>query len=154
MISMAAPLSQKKRDRLFAVWRKKQSIAYVSRTCRCSQVTVRKYRKLDKWDKTLDRIAENARKKLVSKEGSKRVNTLQVAEHSIKCFVASLVGSMQVICPFCRKKHSVLVPKLKPNFRDGVPLLQYYDELMQSGQLDDRPKLIRSPLDISKISGK
>ena len=151
---MAEPLSQKKRDRLFTVWQKKQSIAYVARTCRCSQVTVRKYRKLDKWDKTLDRIAEDARKKLIKKEGSKRFNVLQLTENLIKGFISALIGSMPFTCPYCKKKSNITIPKLKANFRDGVPLLQFYNELMQTGQLDDRPKLIRSPLDISKISEK
>jgi len=151
---MALPLTLKKREQLFQAWLKKKSIAQVSRKLRVSEPTIRKYRRLDRWDERLLKIEQDAQKKTDTKAKQEFENNLTVAEHVKKSYLVQLIGRTSTKCPKCGAVVYVTVPKIKAAFRDIMPILQYIDELRKDKQAEDRPKLIKSPFDISKISQK
>ena len=60
---MAKKLTQKKLDSMFEAYCEKQSVRYVSRKCRCSHVTARKYRDKFDWNNRVERIRQKAQVK-------------------------------------------------------------------------------------------
>ena len=60
---MAKKLTQKKLNSMFKAYCEKQSVRYVSRKCRCSHVTARKYRDLQGWDNRVAQIQHKAQEK-------------------------------------------------------------------------------------------
>jgi len=60
---MAKKLSQRKLDSMFKVYCERQSIEFISRKCRVSPVTVRKYRRLENWDERIVEVKSRAREK-------------------------------------------------------------------------------------------
>lgn len=60
---MSKKLTQKKIDSMFKWYVERQSVLYVSRKCRVSPTTVKKYRKVQEWDKRLKRVQQKAQEK-------------------------------------------------------------------------------------------
>jgi hypothetical protein len=53
---MPAKITKKKRLQMYAAWTTCESVTEVCAACEVDERTLRKYRKLDQWDKKLDRI--------------------------------------------------------------------------------------------------
>lgn len=151
---MAEPLSTKKRERLFQLWYAKRSVQHAARTLRVSATTGYKYKRVDRWDKRAKQIERDGQKRADTKAKQEFENNLTVAEHVKKSYLAQLLGRVTAKCEKCGAPVSIIITKTKAQFRDIIPILEYIDEQRKEKQLDDRPKLIRSPLDISKISEK
>ncbi len=60
---MSKKLTQKKIDSMFKWYVERQSVLYVSRKCRVSPTTVKKYRRMQEWDNRLKGIQEKAQEK-------------------------------------------------------------------------------------------
>jgi hypothetical protein len=77
---MAAPLSATKREELWSVWQSCQSVRGTARICRVSHVTVGRYRKLDGWDKRLEKIHQDAMAKADRGEVDRRARHIKLAK--------------------------------------------------------------------------
>jgi len=64
-------VGQAERERMFHVYCDRQSVQHVSRVCRRSHVTVRKYKDLDNWDKRLPEVKRMARERSNEKAADK-----------------------------------------------------------------------------------
>jgi hypothetical protein len=77
---MANKLTDPKRAKMFAAFCEKQSIEYVARQCRVSQLTVRRYRGKDNWDKRLSQIRQKAEKKTDKELANRLAENLKLVQ--------------------------------------------------------------------------
>lgn len=147
---MAIPLSFKKREQLFRRWLDKRSIQHVARTCSVSKTTAHKYRRVDKWVSRARKIERDSQKRADTKAKQEFQDNLEVAEHVKRSYLAQLLGRVTAKCEKCGAVVSIIVPRTKAQFRDILGILEYIDE-KRGGDTDDKPKLVKSPLDITKL---
>lgn len=141
---MPKPLSDKKREKLFAVYQNNPHVRTVARLCKVHKNTVQKYKERDNWEKRLRKIRKEAQAKTDKQIVKQRVKSVDLLDGAVKVFAASLIGHSRIKCPSCGKPVEVPVPKLSPKFRDIDVLLRLEQMLKEAGETGTaEPKRIK-----------
>ena len=127
-------------EAMYLAFQEKQSVNYVAKKIHIAPATVRRYRKMNKWDERIRSIEAKAHKKADLQTSNKLAAELKLLTAAKQSYAAQLLGEMQVICPHCLQQHKVTVPKLKAMFRDIDTILRL-SEFMQ-GEADSREQLV------------
>lgn len=83
---MGRKVSQQKRTRMFKVWSRSRAESFVSQLCKVHIRTVKRYRKLDNWDKRLKEIELKVQKKVdydIQKEHERNLRLILAGKNYI-----------------------------------------------------------------------
>lgn len=78
---MARKLSDKKREELFQAWCERQSVTFVRKKCRVHNTTVKRYKKIDQWDKRLEEVNRETQRNLHQTMGQRRAQDIELARN-------------------------------------------------------------------------
>ena len=147
---MADKLDEAKLAEMFSKYCERQSVQYVARACSVSRTTVRKYKRVRKWDEKRAKAVQKAEAKVVDRLADRNAKLLQIAEHSIQAYAAGIAGKVQVQCPHCGMQHPVTVPKVKLSAFDFKCLVQLIKEELEpegAGERNVLEIILREPGD-------
>ena len=77
---MPQKITENKREKMFGLWCVKPSDRFVARKCGVSEVTVKRYRRKDKWTERLAKIRQRAQKASDSEEVERRKRQIRDAK--------------------------------------------------------------------------
>ena len=80
---MANKLSQEKTEAMWAAFLERQNNSFVSRKCRVSTTTVRRYRRLDNWDERYRKIQEETQKRSDETVAERRARSRKIIRAAI-----------------------------------------------------------------------
>ena len=135
---MTRTLSAEKTDAMWAAWQEKQTLYSVAKKCKVAYASVKKYRKLDNWDKRLAKINGKAMVKADATLTTRRAKQIAIVDQATKSYFQQLLGRAEISCPHCKRTHTHKIPKLKAGFRDIDVLVRLQEFL--AGEADSHEK--------------
>lgn len=140
-------LSDKKIERMWQAFQKKQSVRYVAKICHVSKGSAQKYRVKGNWDARIDKIKKKVEAKSDSSAVKVMTDNLGILKIAKQTYASTLLGRVKAKCPKCGYTHNVLVPATKAKFGDIVALIKCETEVLEAGGgKDDKPKRVKYSL--------
>ena len=141
---MAQKLSTQKRQELFEAFCEQPSVYYVSKKCKVSPTTARRYRDKDKWVKRFESAKTKAEVKTDRKVLKRFESNIRILDVAKKAYSAALLGIAKTNCPKCNTVVSIPIPNLKAKLVDIDRLLRLEEYLLggpyrgkERGEFDD-----------------
>lgn len=124
-------LSDKKRDRMYAVWCQKENIAFVAAKCGVSEGSVRKYKKVDRWPERREESRQERHKELDREIVSAEVKRIQAYEAIINA----------ILNPYIRQLNELKEARLPVELHEPLSLAEKLERLVKflKGEPDSRP---------------